>query len=37
MNYGIKDENRISKILITYRSGIFDEALNGFIDLWTKL
>jgi len=37
MNYRIKDENRISTILITYRSGIFDEALNGFIDLWTKL
>ncbi len=37
MIYKIKDENRISQILITYQSGIFDEALNGFIDLWTKL
>jgi predicted transcriptional regulator len=37
MTYKIKDENRISQILITYRSGILDEALNGFIDLWTKL
>jgi predicted transcriptional regulator len=35
--YKIKDEDRISQILIAYQSGIFDEALNGFIDLWTKL
>jgi predicted transcriptional regulator len=35
--YRIKDENRISQILIAYKSGIFDEALNGFIDLWTRL
>jgi predicted transcriptional regulator len=35
--YRIKDENRISQILISYKSGILDEALNGFIDLWTKL
>jgi predicted transcriptional regulator len=35
--YKIKDENRISKILITYQSSILDETLNGFIDLWTKL
>ena len=37
MIYKIKDENRISQILIAYQSGILDEALNGFIDLWTKL
>jgi predicted transcriptional regulator len=37
MMYRIKDENRISQILIAYQSGILDEALNGFIDLWTKL
>ncbi len=37
MIYRIKDENRISQILITYQSGILDEALNGFIDLWTEL
>lgn len=37
MTYRIKDENRISQILITYQSGIIDETLNGFIDLWTKL
>ena len=37
MIYRIKDENRISKLLIFYKSGILDEALNGFIDLWTKL
>ena len=37
MIYRIKDENRISQILIVYQSGILDEALNGFIDLWTKL
>ncbi len=35
--YKINDENRVSQILITYRSGILDETLNGFIDLWTKL
>ena len=37
MIYRIKDENRISQILIAYQSGILDEALNGFIDIWTKL
>jgi len=37
MIYRIKDENRISQIVIAYQSGILDEALNGFIDLWTKL
>jgi len=37
MIYRIKDENRIGQILIAYQSGILDEALNGFIDLWTKL
>jgi predicted transcriptional regulator len=37
MIYRINDENRISQILITYQSGILDETLNGFIDLWTKL
>ncbi len=37
MIYKIKDENRISQVLITYHSGILDDALNGFIDLWTKL
>jgi predicted transcriptional regulator len=35
--YKIKDEERISQVLITYRSGILDDVLNGFIDLWTKL
>jgi predicted transcriptional regulator len=34
--YKIKDENRIGQLLITYKSGILDEALNGFVDLWTK-
>ena len=36
MAYRIKDEDRISQILITYQSGILDGVLNGFIDLWTK-
>jgi predicted transcriptional regulator len=35
--YKIRDEERISQVLITYRSGILDDVLNGFIDLWTKL
>ena len=35
--YKIKDENRIGQLLVTYQSGILDEALNGFVDLWTKL
>lgn len=37
MTYRIKDEDRISQILITYQPRILDDALNGFIDLWTKL
>lgn len=35
--YKIADEERISQILITYRSSIIDEALDGFIDVWTKI
>ena len=35
--YKINDEEKISQILITYQSGILDETLNGFIDIWTKL
>ena len=35
--YKIKDEEKISQILITYQSGILDETLNGFIDIWTRL
>ncbi len=35
--YKIKDEGKISQILITYQSGILDETLNGFIDIWTRL
>jgi len=35
--YKIRDEEGISRVLITYRSGIFDDALNEFIDLWIKL
>lgn len=35
--YKIKDEDRISQLLITYQSGILDDVLNGFIDIWTKL
>ena len=34
--YRITDEERITQILITYRSGILDEAVSGFIDIWTK-
>jgi hypothetical protein len=26
-----------NQILVAYHSGILDDALNGFIDLWTKL
>ena len=37
MTYRITDENRISQILIVYQPGILDEALNGFIDIWSKL
>ena len=35
--YTIMDPGRIRKILITYRSSIIDETLDGFIDLWTKI
>ncbi len=35
--YRITDENTISQVLITYQSGIADEAVSGFIDIWTKL
>jgi len=35
--YRIKDENAISSVLITYQSGIVDETVSGFIDIWTKM
>ncbi len=35
--YCIVDEERVSQMLITYRSGIMDEALDSFIDVWTKM
>lgn len=35
--YNIQDAERISQILITYRSSIVDEAMDGFIDVWTKI
>ena len=35
--YSIVDEERMSQMLITYRSGIMDEALDGFVDVWTKI
>lgn len=35
--YSIIDEERVSQMLITYSSGIMDEALDGFIDVWTKI
>jgi predicted transcriptional regulator len=35
--YRIKDENAISSVLITYQSGIVDETVSGFIDIWTKI
>ena len=35
--YSIIDEERTSQMLITYSSGIMDEALDSFIDVWTKI
>ena len=35
--YKIVDEERIGQVLITYRSGIADDALDGFIDTWTRI
>jgi len=35
--YKVRDEKGISRVLITYRSGILDDVLNEFIDLWTEL
>jgi hypothetical protein len=34
--YLIRDKNAINQVLITYQSGIVDEAVNGLIDIWTK-
>ena len=34
--YKVADEERIGQILMTYRSGMADEVLDGFIDMWTK-
>ena len=35
--YRILDDDRMSQVLITYRSSMADEALDNFIDTWTKI
>lgn len=35
--YRVRDAVRISQVLVTYQSGFLDEAVDGFVDLWTKL
>ncbi len=35
--FTIADPGRVSNILITYKSSIIDEVLDGFIDVWTKI
>ena len=35
--YKVADEDHIGQVLMTYRSGIMDEALDNFIDTWTKI
>jgi predicted transcriptional regulator len=35
--YRIKDELRMRQVLMTYHAGFLDEAVNGFVDLWTKI
>lgn len=35
--YRVKDDLRISQVLVTYHSGFLDEAVEGFVNLWTKL
>jgi predicted transcriptional regulator len=35
--YRVNDELRINQILVTYHSGLLDQAVNGFVDFWTKI
>ena len=35
--YKVADEDHIGQVLMTYRYGIMDEALDNFIDTWTKI
>ena len=35
--YKVADEERIGQLLISYRSSMMDDTLDGFIDLWTRL
>jgi predicted transcriptional regulator len=35
--YKVADGERMSQILITYKSSMMDETLDGFIDMWTKI
>ncbi len=35
--YRVKDELRIRQVLVTYRAGFLDEAVSGFVDLWTRV
>jgi predicted transcriptional regulator len=35
--YRINDDTAVSHVLITYQSGIVDETVSGFLDIWTKI
>lgn len=35
--YRIKDEQRIRQVLVAYKAGFLDEAVSGFVDVWTKI
>jgi predicted transcriptional regulator len=35
--YRIRDEEGVGRVLVTYRSGILDDVLNEFVDIWIKL
>jgi predicted transcriptional regulator len=37
VSYRIKDELFMRQILTTYHAGFLDEAVNGFVDLWTEI
>jgi len=35
--YKVADEDKVGAVLVTYQTSLMDEALDGFLDTWTKI
>lgn len=35
--YHVKNEDHVRQVLITYHAGLLDEAVSGFVDVWSQI